>query len=238
MENPKHPDISVIILCYKSEEAARPFVLEMVDILDNRGVQYEIILVANYNAGEEHTDTTHIVAKELARENPNIVVVAGEKKGMYGFDVISGLSIAIGNTIAYIDGDGQMPAPDVVRVYDELIKNDVDMAITYRVKRYDSMKRILISRVYNVLLRILFPSVSVYDANAKPKIFTREALEKLDIISNDWFIDPEIVIQASKQHFKIAQIPTVFLKKVYRSSFVNIMTIFEFLRNLFRYRFF
>ena len=234
----KDVDISVVILCYKAGETISPFVAKMKRHLIERGLRFELILVANYNSGEESVDWTPRVVKRLSETDETIVIVSGEKQGMFGWDVRSGLALASGRFITFIDGDGQMPAQDVVRVFDEIIVKKADMAQTFRVKRHDSLERIFISRVYNMLLRILFPKVSVYDANSKPKIFTREALQKLDIHSDDWFVDAEMVIQGSELGFRIAQIPTVFLKNKHRSSFVKISSIIEFLVNLVRYRFF
>ena len=70
----------------------------------------------------------------------------------------------------------------------------------------------------------------------KPKIFTREALEKLKLTSNDWFIDAEIIIQASRLNFSIKEIPTIFYVNKQRSSFLKFKAILEFISNLIRYR--
>ena len=231
------PDISVVVLCYKAGKPIVDFISEVKKYLENRGLSYELVLVANYDKGEDLKDETPAIVNALALKDHHLLVVSKVKAGMYGWDVRSGLEIASGRTVAYIDGDGQMPAVDVVRVYDELTKNRSDMAQTFRVKRHDSLRRIFISRVYNAFLKILYPEISIHDVNSKPKIFTRESINQLDLKSDDWFIDAEIVIKATRFKFSVLQIPTVFLKNRNRSSFVNLGTIFEFLRNLIRYRF-
>ncbi|MBX4200297.1 glycosyltransferase family 2 protein [Candidatus Parcubacteria bacterium] len=229
------PDISVVILCYRDGRSIEDFVSQMKSSLEENDLNFEIILVANYKPGVQ--DDTPRVAKSLSIHDPRLKIISKPKEGMYGWDVRAGLTLAQGKTVAYIDGDGQMPAEDVVRVYRELHNTGSDMALTYRTKRHDPLKRTFISKVYNILLRILFPQVKVFDANSKPKIFTLEALNKLDLKSDDWFIDPEIIIQATENKFKIAQIPTVFMKNSRRTSFVNAASILEFLKNLWNYRF-
>ncbi len=235
--DPAPPQISVVILCYKAGEQVRTILTRMKTSLEKRGLSYELILVGNYHAGQETTDTTPRIIRELAAADKTLVPVLKVKEGMFGWDVRSGLSAARGDTIAFIDGDGQMPAEDVVRVYDALQSEKADMAQTFRVKRFDGKERIFISKVFNILMRIFFPRVRIHDTNAKPKIFTREAYTKLDLHSDDWFVDAEIVIQATKLGFKVAEISTVFLKNEHRSSFVKVSSIVEFLRNLIRYRF-
>lgn len=228
-------DLSVVVLAYKEGEGIKHFVSALGSSLDRLGIEYELILVANHKAGSG--DQTPRIVEQLARENARIVAVSKPKLGMYGWDLRSGLEQTRGDTVAYIDGDGQMPPEDVARVYTELTETGSDMALTYRTKRHDPLRRTFISKIYNILLRILFPCVKVFDANAKPKIFTRQALGKLRLVSDDWFIDAEAIIQATENNFKIAQIPTIFLKNNARASFVNFTTLFEFLWNLVRYRF-
>lgn len=65
---------------------------------------------------------------------------------------------------------------------------------------------------------------------------TREAYKKLKLISDDWFIDAEVMIQARRFAFKIGEIPTVFEENIERHSFVKISTILEFIKNLVCYR--
>ena len=88
--------------------------------------------------------------------------------------------------IAVIDGDGQMPAEDVVRVHRLLVDEQLDLAKTHRVQRDDGAYRGLISTVYNGLFRILFPGMGLRDINSKPKVMTREAYHRLDLKSDGW----------------------------------------------------
>ena len=228
--------LSVVLLCYKAKENASPVIEAMRRSLNERGIPYELVLVANYDANDP-ADTTPQIVRAIAAGDPRLVVVAKEKKGWYGWDVRSGLAVSSGEVVAYIDGDGQNPVEDIVRLYDALTAEGADFGLTYRVKRHDGVERIFISRAYNVLLRLLFPRVHLFDANAKPKMLTREALSRLVLTSDDWFIDAEIAIQACYKGFKVAQIPTVMLKQTHRPSFVNVRAAWKFTADLVRYRF-
>ncbi|MBI5456394.1 glycosyltransferase family 2 protein [Candidatus Kaiserbacteria bacterium] len=235
-EGGKDVDLTLVILCYKGGERVREFVQQAKQCLDSRNLTYRLVLVGNYNADEKESDATPGIVRDIASREERIIAVTLEKKGMFGWDVKTGLKEAEGRTIAFIDGDGQNPIQDVVRVYDALMEDASDMALTYRVKRHDGLERILISRIYNTLLRVLFPRVTIYDANAKPKIFTRNALSLLTLEADDWFIDAEMVIQACYKNFRVAQVPSVFLKQKGRSSFVNVRAIVAFLFALIMYR--
>lgn len=230
----KSPKISVVLLCYRSEDEVPAFVDTLTASLEEFEKEWEIILVGNYiqNSG----DRTPEIVNRIAEQDGRIKAVAKVKEGMMGWDMRTGLEAATGNTVAVIDGDGQMPLEDVARVYKMLIEKDLDMAKTYREDRQDGLYRRTISIVYNLVFRVLFPGLHCRDINSKPKIFKRQAYEKMDLKTTDWFTDAEIMIQARRLKFKIGEIPTTFNKIHTRPSFVKPFAILEFAFNLIGHR--
>ena len=199
-------------------------------------INYELILVANYDS--DTIDDTACIAKALADEISECVVISKSKEGKMGWDMRSGISAARGNYIAVIDGDGQMPMSDIGAVYNIIANNSFDLVKTYRAKRYDGSYRAILSYCYNVFFKILFnPDFPVKDINSKPKILTRKALEQMTLKSNDWFTDAEIMIEANRLKLRICEVATVFYKNERRPSFVKPIVIFEFIYNLINYRF-
>ena len=228
------PEISVVVLAYRSASTITSFVDSLVDSLKKEKLSWEIVLVGNYFEGVG--DQTPEVVRGIAVRDSRIKAVAEIKKGMMGWDMKSGLQAATGKTLAVIDGDGQMPSSDVIRVYQLMKTNGLDFAKTYRAERNDGSYRRLISVVYNILFKLLFPGINAWDMNSKPKIMTREFYEKVHLESNGWFIDAEIMIFARRLHAKIGEIETVFHSIDSRPSFVKPLSILEFLGNLFWYR--
>ena len=228
------PEISVVVLAYRSAETIRNFVDSLIDSLEKENLLWEIVLVGNYFGEVE--DRTPEVVRGIAARDSRIKAVVKIKKGMMGWDMKSGLQAATGKSLAVIDGDGQMPSSDVIRVYQLMKKNGLDLAKTYRAKRNDSSYRRLISVGYNILFKLLFPGINAWDMNSKPKIMTREFYEKMNLESNGWFIDAEIMIFARRLQARIGEVQTVFLSMDSRPSFVKPFSILEFLGNLFWYR--
>ncbi|HXH38438.1 MAG TPA: glycosyltransferase family 2 protein [Thermoanaerobaculia bacterium] len=229
------PELSVVVLCYRSGGAARSFAARISKALLDAGIDnYQLVLVGNYVAGG--SDTTPDVVRELAAGDPRIVCSAMEKQGMMGWDLRSGLALATGEHLAVIDGDGQVLVEDLVRVYRLLREQELDLAKTYRRQRGDGLKRKLFSLVFNGLFHVLFPGLPVRDVNAKPKVFTRAAFERMTLQSTDWFIDAEILLQARSLGLRIGETETEFLGLTGRRSFIRVAAVFEFLRNLLRYR--
>ncbi len=232
------PELSVVILCYHAADIVEELVARVEQELDAEQVNYELILVGNYLPEDKETRTS-IVLNKLAGHNPRIHVVAREKKGMMGWDMRSGLEEAKGAHIAVIDGDGQMPMTDIIKVYRVLQTGSCDLVKTFRAQRHDGLYRRTISSCYNFLFRLLYPSAhALHDINSKPKIMTREAYSKMNLVSNNWFTDAEIMIEALKHNLSIGEIPTIFYKNERRATFVPFSAIFEFLRDLLYYRFF
>ena len=230
------PDISIIVLCYKAGRFAYDFTdLVIKEIEKNITLNFQIVLVGNYNHNDVK-DETPVVVENIANKNKRVFAVAKPKEGMMGWDMRSGLEIATGRFIAVIDGDGQMPVEDLTKIYREIINKNADLAKTFRITRGDGLKRNILSFVYNIIFKILFPGLKITDINSKPKIISRKAYNKLQLTANDWFIDAEIMIQARRYKFKVVEIPAEFRGLVGRKSFVNFKTVFEFLKNLIVYR--
>ncbi|OGM98187.1 MAG: hypothetical protein A2735_00570 [Candidatus Yanofskybacteria bacterium RIFCSPHIGHO2_01_FULL_41_21] len=235
-ETNKTPELSIVVLCYRSGKTIIPFLEKMKqEFKEGEMDDYELVLVGNYFPGTD--DTTPNVVRELARNNPKIVSVTLEKKGMMGWDTISGLNAASGRAIGFIDGDGQMPSRDIVRLYKVLKSGEFDLVKTFRKTRMDSAYRKFISGCYNLIFHILFPSATFRDVNAKPKLMTMEAYKKMKLSCDGWLIDAEIMLESMRLDLNVAEVPTVFYKNEWRGSFVKIWTIFEFLINLVVYRF-
>ncbi|MCK5510719.1 glycosyltransferase family 2 protein [Candidatus Parcubacteria bacterium] len=235
-QSPPAPELSVVILCYCLKKEIFNFVDKVkADFKDNNINNYELILVANFLKNSH--DPTAKYAEQIAKKNKNIKCVCKVKEGMMGWDMKSGFKKTSGKFIAVIDGDGQMPIKDLVRVYKKIKNNNFDLTKTYRLTRGDGIWRKTISTIYNLIFIVFFPGLKVKDINSKPKIFTRDFYNKLDLKSDDWFIDAEIMINVRRLKAKIVEIPTEFLGLCgERKSFVRLPTVFEFIKNLILFR--
>jgi glycosyltransferase involved in cell wall biosynthesis len=221
------------VLCYRSGRSIIPFVEKLCQTLSCCNFTWELVLVGNYVEGS--ADETPEVVEELARTRPNIRTVVRPKVGMMGWDMRMGLDAARGEYIGVIDGDGQFPPESVVACLLKAKVQNLDLTKTYRVRRDDGIYRQLISGVYNLLFKLLF-GLRIHDVNSKPKIIRRSKYELLNLESDDWFVDAEIMIRAQEEGLSIGEIPVHFLVNDTRASFVKPAAIFEFMSNLFKYR--
>lgn len=232
----KLPDLSVVILCYRSEEHLIEYVGQVTKLLSKEKIDFELVLVANF---DEHgpPDRTPQIVKQFAAGDNRCVYAANLKKGMMGWDLRSGLDLARGQLIAFLDGDGQTPPADIVRLYRLHSGGKYDISKIYRTERADSLFRKITSLVFNLLFTLFFPGPRIRDINGKPKLVSREAYKKMRLTSNDWFADAEVILEARRLKLTICEIPGVSLPNRWRKSFLGPGAILEFIRNLIVYRF-
>ena len=116
------------------------FVASLCAELDRHEPDWEMILVGNFI--EDSDDRTPEVVQRISEGHARIHAITRVKEGMMGWDMKSGLAMARGDVIAVIDGDGQNPIRDVIRVYRKLLDEDLDLAKTYRLRREDGRYQI------------------------------------------------------------------------------------------------
>jgi cellulose synthase/poly-beta-1,6-N-acetylglucosamine synthase-like glycosyltransferase len=226
------PELSAIVLCYRAGDSILHVIDPLHGLLEEAGVTYELVLVANYAAGGD--DPTPAVVEAFAGTHANVRVMADVKQGAMGWDMRSGFAAARGDYLVVIDGDAQNPVEDLVEMYRQMKSTGVDVMKGRRIARFDGPYRRVVSSVYNALFAFLFRTRGIWDINGKPKGLTRAAYEQLDLRSDDWFIDAEIMIGARRKGLEIAELPVVFRRNDERASFVRVSAIWEFLVNMAR----
>lgn len=223
--------LSMVIPLYNEEKNIRKVVIGLSHTFERSSIDYELILVNNGS-----TDKTPQILESLARKRPDTIKVVHISVNQgYGWGVISGLKRVSQEYVGFMGGDGQMEPSDVLRVYSKLIDENLDLCQVKRVLRKDGPIRKFISYCYNFIFRFLF-SWKVKDVNATPKIMRREIYEKFDLVSQDWFLDAEVVIKCTKMRCKVGEVSAIFHKRETGKSEVNFFTILEFVKNMIRYR--
>lgn len=122
--------LSVVVPCFREEEALPIFYSEVTKVLKGIGHDYEIILV---NDGS--TDQTLSIMKELSKKDEHVHYLSlsrnfGKEAAMY-----AGLCNAKGDYVAIMDADMQDPPallPDMVKILDS---GEYDSVATRRVTR-------------------------------------------------------------------------------------------------------
>lgn len=220
--------LSLILPVINEEKIIEAVVNDIVKVLSKAKLNYELILVENSS-----TDNTLQVLKELAKKNKRLLVKIAPRG--YGSSVLSGFKSATGKYVGYMPSDGQID-PKVIPLLLRLLKTKgINLVKVKRVSR-ENFVRTYNSRIYNLLANLFF-QLNTNDINGDPKIFLRRDLSRLKLKSKDSFLSTELLIKAKYLQWKMKEVPIESLPRVGGKSTVSILTIFEFLRNLFTWRF-
>jgi len=173
---------------------------------------YEIIV-----ADDASTDGCGDIVETLSVSEPRIKCVRLQKNTKFGGALAAGLRHASKDIVIYTDSDLPVKEPDIKAALELL--NNADVVTGYSLVIKDSsLKRIIMSKVYNFLVELFF-NLKIRDINSGFKIYRRKAIEGLELMSRSPFVDVEIFAEIAKMGFRIAQYGLVFeLRTKGRSS--------------------
>jgi glycosyltransferase involved in cell wall biosynthesis len=194
----KTPLLSLALNVYNEENNLERIYNECDNILKKAKIPHEIIFIEGGS-----TDNSWKILKNLKENNENCIAIqAGWAPGE---KINAGMKIARGKYFGYMCSDGQ-DNPDVIPEYIKLLENGKADFVKARRKNRDTIERKLISIVYNHLCRYLF-NLKLRDINMHPKIFKRDLVKGIDLISRCESVDLEIVLRAQKKGYKIIELP-------------------------------
>jgi len=205
------PSVSFFCPAYNDQGNIRTTVERAIATLEKVAEEFDITIIEDGSP-----DDTAAVADGLAEQYPFVRVIHHTENRGYGGALKSGFEAAVRHeVVTYTDGDGQYDFSefeDLLRVWD-----GSSVVSAYRLNRADSLSRVLQTKVFGILLRILF-SLKVKDVNCSMKLFPRSALEKIEIKSNSAFIDAEILIRLSRRGVRILQVGVHHLPRLHGAA--------------------
>ena len=196
--DPVDGGLSVVLPAYNEAENLEEVVTSALKALPAVTPDFEVIIV-----DDGSTDDTPKIANELVEKHyPRVRLFQHAANAGYGSAIRTGLTNGQYDLLFYTDTDRQFDLKELAQFAPHI--HEHDLVICFRVYRYDTVLRSILSWCYNLVVRVLF-RVRVRDVDCAYKLMRREVLEKLTLESSDFFIDTEIVARARKWNFRIAQ---------------------------------
>jgi glycosyltransferase involved in cell wall biosynthesis len=169
-----------------------------LEVLPGLAEDFEVIVV-----DDGSRDRTSAVAAEwVEREHPRVRLLVHDRNRGYGAAIRAGLQQAGMGLVFYTDADRQFDVAELA-YFLPMIK-EFDLVVGFRVYRYDTVVRSMISWTYNRIVAVLF-RVRVRDVDCAFKLMRAEVRDKLPLQTDDFFIDTEIVACARKWNFRIGE---------------------------------
>lgn len=190
--------LSVVLPAFNEGDNIGPSIDRALQVLPELATEWEVIVV-----DDGSTDRTRDIAAEYAAErHPAVRLLVHERNLGYGAALRSGFSRARHEYVFYTDADLQFDIGELEFALPMMREHDV--VVGFRVYRYDSPLRVVVSWIYNRLVRLLF-RVKVRDVDCAFKVFRREVLDKITVECSNFFVDTELVAKVRKWNFRLAE---------------------------------
>lgn len=224
------------VMCYNESKSIPAIVQTLAEVRTALpAIDLRVLLINNGS-----TDSTEQLIEEIEKQNEFVHHFTIPVNQGYGYGVRAGLDHLSGEIVGFMWGDNQFDANILVPMMQTFIDQpQVQLVKTYRAKRYDGRNRLFVSKVYQIVFRVLY-GIYTHDINSGPKLFRADFLKKLQPLrSNDWFIDPELMIKATRncQPDQVVEFPITFYPRKFGKSNVRFSACFQFLFNLIKYKF-
>lgn len=202
MKNYLLDELSVFFPCYNEEKNIEHTVDKAIKVLKKIANKWEIIII---NDGSK--DKTGAVALKIQKLYPSIKIVTHNPNRGYGAAFKSGIYNAKYKWIAFTDSDGQFDFSEITKFIKEQQKTKADLVIGYYLSRQVSKTVILTSKIWELIVYILF-GLKVRDIDCAFKMFSKKVVDTIPPLTAERgaFITSEFLIQSKKSGFKFAEV--------------------------------
>ena len=216
MNNPK--SISLVFPLYRDKSTVKTMISKSLKILKKTKKKFEIIIIDDgcpENSGK--------IAQSYAKKYPYVKIFFHKKNLGYGAAIKTGIKQSKYECIFLIDGDNEYNVNDLPRMLKKFKNND--LVITYRYKNKNKIKRIFISYVYNLIIRLLFKT-SFKDISVGSKLISKQLKNKIILKSNSPFVNAELAIKSKYYGYRVDEIGIQHhLRVVGKGSVVTVKNI-------------
>jgi glycosyltransferase involved in cell wall biosynthesis len=205
--------IDVVIPVLNEERALRGSVESLREYLAAHCPHEWRVMVADNGS----TDRTPDVCASLAHEYTDVTYVRLEQRGR-GRALRQAWSSSTAGIIAYMDVDLSTNLGAFMPLIEPLLDGTTGVAIGSRLLKGARVtrqwKREVISRLYNLLILILFPRKGFTDAQCGFKAITRRVADEIVPLIKDqaWFFDTELLLRARQAGYRIHEVPVEWIE--------------------------
>ena len=233
--------VSCIIPMYNEEQNVGQILAMAEKMFIGLGCDWEIIVVESGS-----TDNTWNEIQTAIKGKDRIKAFHQDRREGLGAALRMGYAKSSKDVLCHLEADAPFEMLYFRKALPTLLENEC--VIGYRVggKEHgfrwsysnkgiiNALMRGAFHRVYNILLRLIF-GLNVRDANFSFKIFRKEHIKDLKLISNGWFIDAEILLELKKKGILPIEIPIVYIDRTAGESSVKLSGAFYMFYEMMRY---
>ena len=210
--------LSIMFPLYRDKRTVKKMITRSIDLMKELKKKYEIVMV-----DDGCPEKSGLYAKKLFKKK-NIKIIFHKKNLGYGAAIKTGLKNCKNSWIFQTDGDAEYDVFDLKK----LIKftDFADLVITYRFKKKYNTNRIVISWIYNFILRTLF-ATNFKDISTGSRLINKKIIKKIKLKSDSPFIGAELAIKSKYKKLKVKEVGIHTYPRTFGTgSSVNIRNIF------------
>jgi len=221
--------LSIVLPAYNEEENAASAVEKVSAVAQGLGMDYEILLVNDGSA-----DRTGEIGRELEQRIANFYLVEHYPNRGYGGSLKAGFAAATKELVAFTPADNQFKFDEITRLLERL--DEADIVSGFRADRQDPFIRRVNAFGWNTLIQLLFGRLC-RDIDCGFKLFRREILDHVNIVSDGAMIDTEFLAGAKARGYRITDVPVTHLPRVGgEATGADFKVIAKAFRDLLRFR--
>ena len=219
-------DLSIVVPVLNEQRNITILRNRLEFILSKFKGKYEIIFV-----DDGSTDNTANELRTLTKEYKNVRAVSFTRNFGKSSALLAGFEAAKGNLILTMDGDLQDDPIEIPRFLSKL-NEGYDIVVGWKYKRRDPTIKILLSKLFNAILRKV-TKIKLHDCDNNFRLFKKEIIPHLNLYGGMYRYIP---VFAAQKGFKVGELkvrhnPRRFgkskygLERVYK-GFFDLMTLF------------
>ncbi len=209
--------LSIVIPVYNEEKTLRKCIERVLDV--NIPLQRELILVNDASA-----DNSQQVIEEICRDFPDVSIktITHEKNQGKGAALRTGFSNVTGDIAIIQDADLEYDPIDYHRLLKPILDGRADVVYGSRFVGSEE-KRVLYFWHYQgnkflTLLSNMFTNLNLTDMETCYKVFKKEVIEKLNIKSNRFGVEPEMTAKVAKARWRIYEVGISYSGRTYQEG--------------------
>ena len=220
--------LSLTALFYNEEACVEQVVRESHAVLSRIGESFEIVAIQNGSL-----DGTPQILGRLAGEFPEVRILVIPANRGAGYGSRKGLAACVGEYVCGVSGDGQVDLQAIPAMFELMRQTGSDLAYGKRRARPDGTHRVLVSAIYLAIMRWVF-GIESRDMNGLPKILKKRVLDEMRIVSDDQFLECEMMLKAARMGLRICALDVGFYARGAGNSSVGLKDLWDYLDHLTR----
>jgi len=194
------PNITMFFPAYNERENIPKLVDSALRVLKDVANEYEILVVVY----EGSSDGTIEIVKEFEKKNKKIKLIIQPKgKNGIGYAKMMGFKNAKYPYIFYADSDNQFDLREFKKFSPYIGKYDIIAG--YRIERHDPKMRIIISQIYNLMMRLLF-GTKERDLDCAFRLVNKSVINHISLVCCTGVATTELLAKSRRKGFKIKEI--------------------------------